>query len=240
LILGIAGGLMCVLSYGAINGVPSDQPRFNSLTSTVPWLFQKLGYNVFADLREVDVSSRPREYYGIEKEQDQINSVEGAFLKAIDLRYANMFRAFVVKAILRRANLEGASLRKSDFRSADMRQVNLQNTDVRAANLKGADLREATLMGADLVGAQLQNTNLGMAKFRGADLNEVDLKNADLRCADLTGAKNLSVSMLNSVKTLYHASMDKALLEAVERKMPHLFETPKLWVEPTARKKCPQ
>jgi uncharacterized protein YjbI with pentapeptide repeats len=239
LILGIAGGLLCVLSYGAINGVRSDQPRLTSLTSTVPWLFLKFGYDVFADIREVDVSSKPRDFWSIKKEQDRINSVKGALLKKKDLRYANMFRAFVAKAILRRANLEGANLRKSDFQGADMRQVNLQNTDLRAANLKGADLREATLMNADMVGAQLQNTNLGMAQFRGADLNEVDLENADLRCADLTGAKNLTISMLNSVKTLYHASMDTALLEEVERKMPHLFETPKLWVEPTARKKCP-
>ena len=230
---------MCVLSYGAINGVRSDQPRLTSLTSTVPWLFLKFGYDVFADIREVDVSSKPRDFWSIKKEQDRINSVKGALLKKKDLRYANMFRAFVAKAILRRANLEGANLRKSDFQGADMRQVNLQNTDLRAANLKGADLREATLMNADMVGAQLQNTNLGMAQFRGADLNEVDLENADLRCADLTGAKNLTISMLNSVKTLYHASMDTALLEEVERKMPHLFETPKLWVEPTARKKCP-
>lgn len=239
LILGIAGGLMWILSYGAINGVRSDRPRFTSLTSSVPWLFLKFGYDVFADIREVDVSSRPPDFWRIEKEQDRINSVEGAFLKKKDLRYANMFRAFLAKAILRRANLEGARLRKADFQGADMRQVNLQHTDLRAANLKGADLREANLMKADLVGAQLQNTNLGMAQFRGADLKEVDLHNADLRCADLTGAKNLAINMLNPVKTLYHASMDTALLEEVERKMPHLLETPEQWVEPNARQKCP-
>ena len=36
----------------------------------------------------------------------------GALLKKKDLRYANMFRAFLAKAILRRVNMEGARLRK--------------------------------------------------------------------------------------------------------------------------------
>ncbi|MGD8948386.1 MAG: pentapeptide repeat-containing protein, partial [Desulfobacterales bacterium] len=188
IILGIAGILMLGLSYGAINGIRSDQPDFTNIKITVPWLFLKLGYDVFADIREVDVSSRPGDFWRIENELDRINSVTGAFLKKKDLRYADMFRAFLAKAILRRSNMEGARLRKVNFQAADMRQANLQHSDLTGANLKGADLREANLMNALLVGAQFQNANLGMAQFSGADLEEVDLHDADLRCAKLVGA----------------------------------------------------
>ncbi len=240
LILGTAGILMWVLSYGAINGIRSDQPDFKNIKSTVPWLFFKLGYDVFADIREVDVSSRPGDFWRIENELDRINSVTGAFLKKKDLRYADMFRAFLAKAILRRVNMEGARLRKVNFQAADMRQANLQHSDLTGANLKGADLREANLMNALLVGAQFQNANLGMAQFSGADLEEVDLHDADLRCAKLAGAKNLTAKKLATVKTLYKADLDAILLNEIENKMPHLLETPaEQWVELNARKRCP-
>ena len=240
LILGTAGILMWVLSYGAINGIRSDQPDFTNLKSTVPWLFLKLGYDVFADIREVDVSSRPGDFWRIENELDRINSVTGAFLKKKDLRYADMFRAFLAKAILRRVNMEGARLRKVNFQAADMRQANLQHSDLTGANLKGADLREANLMNALLVGAQFQNANLGLAQFSGADLEEVNLHDADLRCAKLAGAKNLTAKKLAAVKTLYKADLDAILLNEIENKMPHLLETPaEQWVELNARKRCP-
>ncbi len=237
----IIGLLLWMLSHGAINGVRADSdPNMANVVMVVPWLFDKVGYGVFADLREIDVSTKPADFWRIKDEQDRIDSVKGAFLKRKDLRYADMFRAFLVKAILRNADLKGARLRKVNLQDADVRGANLQNTDLRGANLKTADLREADLTDADLVGAQLQKANLGLAHFGGADLNEADLKGADLRCADLADARNLSVEMLREVKTLYHAILDPLLLEQIEKELPHILKPPEdQWVELNARNKCP-
>ncbi len=236
----IIGLILWILSYGAIRGVRADRDlNMANVGMAVPWLFDKAGYDVFADLREIDVSTKPSDFWRIKDEQDRINSVKGAFLKKKDLRSADMFRAFLVKAILRNADLEGARLRKVNLQDADVRGANLQNTDLRGANLKAADLREANLTDADLVGAQLQKAKLGLAHMVRVDLNEVDLQGADLRCADLAGAKNLSVEMLKEVKTLYRANLDPLLLEQIEADLPHLLKPPEdKWVELNARKKC--
>jgi uncharacterized protein YjbI with pentapeptide repeats len=207
----------------------------------VPHFFDKLGYDIFADFRETDVSSKSEDFYRIKNEEDRINSVKGAFLKKKNLRYADMFRAFLARSILRNADLEGARLRKVNLQDADMRGANLQNTDLRGANLKGADLREAELMNADLTGAQFQNANLGLAIFQNADLGEVNLENADMRCANLIGAENLSIKTLAKVKTLYEAELDAIIKEQIARELSHLLEEPEtLWVESNARKKCPR
>ena len=237
----IIGLILWLVSHGAIGGVRADRDLNPAEVGTVvPWLFDKAGIGVFADLREIDVSTKPADFWRIKDEQDRIDSVKGAFLKQKDLRYADMFRAFLVKAILRNADLEGARLRKVNLQDADVRGANLQNTDLRGANLKAADLREANLKDADLVGAQLQKANLGLARMTRADLNEVNLQGADLRCADLVGAKNLSVETLKKVKTLYHAKLDAMLVDRIEKKLPHLFNPPEdKWVELNARRKCP-
>ena len=229
-----------VLSYGAINGVKTKNLDLTNYRVVVPHFFSFFGYDVFADLRETDVSTKPEDFWRIKDSEDRINSVSGAFLKQTDLRYADMFRAFLAKAILRNSDLEGARLRKTIFRNSDMRGVNLDKTDLRGADLEGTDMREATLIDADLTGAQLQDANLGLTRFYGADLNRANLKNADIRCAKLKGVKNLTVEQLAGASTLYQAEMDPNLLRQVKEKIPHLLETPAVkWVEPNQIKKCP-
>ena len=232
--------IMVILSYGAINGVKSKQTNFTDLKVTVPLFFRLIRYDVFADLRETDVSSKPADFWHIKNEEDRINSVKGAILKQFDLRYADMFRAFLAKAILRNANLEGARLRKTVFQNSDIRGANLNKTDLRGADLRGVDLREASLMDADLTGAHLQDANLGLTLFHGADLNKANLEDADIRCADLMNAKNLTVDQLSAAKTLYHTKLDISLLNQIKEKLPHLLKKPALqWVEPNQIKKCP-
>ena len=241
LCMGLMGLFFGLVSYGAINGVRADKD-FNptDVRMAVPWLFDKLGYEVFADLREIDVSSKSADFWRIDNEQDRIDSVKGAFLKKKDLRYADMFRAFLVKAILRNANLESARLRKANLQAADIRGANLKNADLRGANLKEADLREANLTHADLVGAQLQKAELGLARMTDADLNDVNLHGADLRCADLAGVKNLSLETLANVNSLYRANLDGVLRDQIEGKWPHLLKRPEdVWVEKNMRLKCP-
>jgi uncharacterized protein YjbI with pentapeptide repeats len=231
---------MIILSYGAINGVKTKELDLTDFKATVPQLFGLFGINVFADLRETDVSIKPADFWRIEKGEDRINSVKGALLKKADLRYADMFRAFLANATLRNANLEGARLRKTIFQDSDIRDANLDKTDLRGANLKGTDLREATFVKAYLTGALLQGANLGLTLFHGADLNQANLENADMRCADLTGVKNLTVDQLAVVQTLYQAKMDKPMLDQIEEISPHLLKKPPVqWVEPNQIKKCP-
>ena len=237
---GICVVSMIILSFGAINGVKSKKMDLTDFRVIVPHFFSLFGYDVFADLRETDVSTKPEDFWRIKNGEDRINSVSGAFLKKTDLRYADMFRAFLAKAVLRNADLEGARLRKAIFQNSDIRGANLDKTDLRGANLKGTDLREATLIDADLTGAQLQDANLGLTHFHGADLNKANLENADIRCANLIGAKNLTVEQLAMANTLYHAEMDPNLFNQVKEKIPHLLKTPAVqWVEPNQIKKCP-
>ncbi len=232
--------VMIVLSYGAINGVKTKELDLTDFKATVPHFIGLFGCDVFADLREEDVSIKPADFRRIEKEEDRSNSVKGALLKKADLRHADMFRAFPTKAILRNANMEGARLRKTIFQKSDLRDANLDKTDLRGANLKGADLREATLKQANLTGAQLQGAKLGLTLFHGAYLNQANLENADMRCAGLTGVKNLTVDQLAVVQTLYQAKMDKPMLDQIKEILPHLLEKPAVrWVEPNQIKKCP-
>ena len=240
LYVGICTALIIILSFGAINGVHSKEFDLTDFKITVPLFFRLFRYDVFADLRETDVSSKPADFWRIKNQEDRINSVKGAFLKKADLRYADMFRAFLAKAILRNASMNGARLRKTIFQNADIRGANLDDTDLRGANLKGADLREATLLKADLTGAQLQNANLGLTLLHGANLNEANLENADIRCADLTSVNNLTVDQLAEVKTLYNAKMDQTMLNQIKQSLPHLLEKPATqWVEPNQIKNCP-
>ena len=237
---GISMSLLIILSYGAINGIDSKESNLTDIKATVPQLFSLFGYNVFADLRETDVSSKPADFWRINREEDRINSVKGAFLKQADLRYADLFRAFMVKSILRNANLEGARLRKTIFQNSDIRGANLDKTDLRGANLKGADLREASFVEADLAGAQLQGANLGLTLLHGADLNQANLANADMRCADLRGVKNLTIDQMAGVQTVYQARMDQNMLSQLKETVPHLLAKPEVqWIEPNQIMKCP-
>ena len=237
--VGLISMFFILLSYGAINGIRSKDLSSTDVKVMVPWLFDKLGIDVFADIRETDVSTKPPDYWRIKDKQDRIDSVKGAFLKKKDLRHADMFRAFLPNAILRRANLEGARLTKANFQGADMRRANLQSAILLMANLKGTDLRLAVLTDANLIGAQLQKANLGLADLRGAYLKQADLHEADLRCADLTGAKNLTAERLGAAKTLYLAELDSALLDEIEAKWPHLLEEPKeAWLEDNLKDRC--
>lgn len=237
--VGSAGMFFLLLSYGAINGIRSKDLISADIRVVVPWLFNQLGYDVFADIRETDVSSKPPNFWRIENKQDRIDSVKGAFLKNKDLRYADMFRAFLPKAILRRANFEGARLTKANFEGADMREANFKNASLSMTNLKNTDLRQAKLMNADLIGANLQNANLGLAKLQGADFRDADLQGADLRCANLTGAENLNVKNLGPAKTLYKAKLDSKLSIQIENELPHLLEEPQdKWLELNLRGEC--
>ncbi len=219
--------VLLVLSFGVIKGTPERHlKRDGDFHALVPWLFHKLGYDVFFDFREQSVSKLPDDYWQIKSESDRMSAIQGAPLKKADLRYADFYQAFVVKANLRNAKLREARLREADFRNADLRGAKLKIADLRQGNFHGADFREAILEEANLGDADLRNTQLGLAVFRKADFNDAKLTGADLRCADLSEVKNLSIETLKTVKTLYRARLDNGVRERLQKIKKELFDKP--------------
>jgi uncharacterized protein YjbI with pentapeptide repeats len=194
-------------SYGAINGTRLDPwdygKRHVALTDLdlwVPHFFQRFGFNVFADLRESDISTKPANWTGlaerptkeleykpdlIEKARVELGQVKGAKLTRANLRHADAVGAFLSKADLRLANLQEADLREVNLEFADLQEADLESADLEMANLLGANLRRGTLLMADLEQANLWKANLQGAilpdtNLRGAKLWEADLKQANL------------------------------------------------------------
>ena len=225
--VGLLALTLWILSLGVFIGTPKRHlERYGDLHGLVPWLFHQVGYTVFFNFDEEYVSKLPKNYYLITSESDRMDAIEGAILSKADLRYADVYQAFVVKANMRNSKLYGAILRESDFRNADLRGANLKGADLRQANFRGADFREANLTGVDLRDTDLRHTQLGLADFRNADFMNARLTGADLRCADLRGAKRLSSATLQSVKTLFRAALDPDIQEQLERTNKELFVKP--------------
>ena len=99
---------------------------------------------------------------------------------------ANLWKADLSEADLRRACLSGANLREANLRRTNLMGANLCRADLTGANLSGAELIEANLWNADLTVADLTGANLW-----NADLSGANLCRADLSGADLTGAIGL-------------------------------------------------
>jgi len=227
--------LVWILSLGVFKGTPErDFLRNGDVYALVPWLFHQVGYDVFFDFREQNVSKLPDSFWLIESESDSKNAIRGALLKKADLRYADMYQAFVVKANLRNSKLRGARLRESDFRYADLRGANLELADLRQGNFRRADFREAILAEVNLGDADLRDAQLGFVDFKRADFNNAKLKGADLRCADLVDAENLSIEELKTVKTLYRAEMDEDVRQQLQKSNEELFaKPPDTWFDMT-------
>jgi uncharacterized protein YjbI with pentapeptide repeats len=216
-----------LISYGAVNGTPARQLSASpNPRALIPWMFDRLGYDLFFDFREIKVSQLPDNYWCIASESDRLKSVRGAFLKKADLRYADVYRAFMVNANLRNADLRGARLREADFETADLRGVNLNEADSRNANFRGADLREASLVGVNFTGADLEQAQLGFADLQQSNFKDANLKGADLRCANLRDVSNLPIHDLASVKSLFRAEMNEPIKKELQKLKAELFAKP--------------
>jgi len=215
------------ISFGAFNGTPARQLTASlNPRAIVPWIFDRLGYDLFFDFRETNVSQLPDNYWCIASESDRLKSVKGAFLKKADLKYADMYRSFMVNANLRNADLYGARLREANFERADLRGANLKEADSRNANFRGADIREASLVRVNFTGADLEEAQLGFADLQQSDFKDANLKGADLRCANLRNVSNLPIQDLASVKSLFRAEMDETIKTELQNIKKELFAKP--------------
>ena len=114
-------------------------------------MFDYFGYRTYANLVEVDISTKPPTWTEQEdKLKDEIPLVKGAKLKGARLQNANMQFAFLINADLREANLQDAILLGANLRDANLARANLQDARWTNANLQKANLWKANLRGASL------------------------------------------------------------------------------------------
>lgn len=103
------------------------------------------------------------------------------------------YKAGLVEAIKRGADLTGCSLQKIILKGVRLEKVNLKKANLSQADLSGSHLFDSKLEGADLVGANLSGCDLIHCSLRGADLTKASLANSRLWNADLSGS-NLTES----------------------------------------------
>jgi uncharacterized protein YjbI with pentapeptide repeats len=220
--------MLGLLSFGTFQGKPERYwEKDRDLRALAPWVLHGLGYDVFIDFREQNVSRLPENYWTMESASDIRRAIQGAQLKKTDLRYADMFRAFMAKVNLRNADLRGSRLRDADFREADLRGANLEGADLRKSDFRAVDFREANLVRASFGRTDLTMSQLGKTDMREADFEDAALAEADMRCADLRGAVNLDPAELGKVKTLYRAELDPDLKKQMVALDSSLFDKPK-------------
>lgn len=201
--LGI-GFVSAFMSVGAIYGPPSFVAR--------------------ADFFEADVSTKPPNWTGQDKEE--IALVKGARLEGKNLRYVKAFKAFLVNADLRFTDLRGGDLWGADLRASELRQADLRGAELWGADLKESKLIEADLRGADLGAADLQGADLVLANLEGADLVAANLQGAELagaklQGANLDGAKGLIPSQVRGAKHWELAFYSGDFLEKLGLPMDH-------------------
>jgi hypothetical protein len=156
--------VLSLLSFGALTGVPSHlspqlqaPPRaathtaVDDLRRLVPRLFAFIGCSPFANLAEMDVSTRL--FPPTAQQDESLSQVVGAHLSSRNLRYANAVRAFLVKADLR-----GADLSHADLRYADLRGAQFDGATLYSANFQGADLMHATGLTSEQLATALTDT----------------------------------------------------------------------------------
>ena len=148
----------------------------------------------------------------------------GADLTRVDFSRAALDGADLSHATLRRTTLSNVSLLNAGLSRANFFEADLFDASLVGANLAGAFLCAADLSGANLVGAALTEADfslrarppasrldvvgdsrvLDLRDESGADLSLTRLIEADLSGADLSQARNLSQSQLDSACTALH------------------------------------
>jgi hypothetical protein len=115
-------------------------------------------------------------------------NLRGCYLRTADLSGAFLVRATLETAELQGARFGGAQLLEASFRSAQLRGAWFQRAILQGATFEGAGLEEVYFGGAHLRGA----------KFRGARLQGASFGGAQLQGADLSEARGLTQSQLDS------------------------------------------
>jgi uncharacterized protein YjbI with pentapeptide repeats len=142
----------------------------------------------------------------------------GVNLRGVSLERAKLDKAIYDQRTISTVDLKYQSLFKRAYKIAP--KSNLSEADLSDQVLDGLDLRDAVLEKAELPRAHLIGTQLQDAILKDADLTGADFKGADLTGADFTGAKlkeviGLTVTQLETVKSLKDAQFSPELCKAV-------------------------
>src|SRR5262249_54555612 len=146
--------LTMLLSAGGIYGdhpdyrehAPCDVRKPNWYKTLVPCVFGLVGYSVFTDFVDSDVSTRPKNWHR-HMTREEVEAIRGARLPCADLRFADAQRAYLANADLRKANLRGAYLEAVELSGAQLAKADLRHTTLKSARLRYADLTKADLRG---------------------------------------------------------------------------------------------
>jgi uncharacterized protein YjbI with pentapeptide repeats len=194
-----SGCILFLFSLGVNRGLPFDHSASagESPADVKRWasmVFQSVGYRPYADLTEAALSTPPPQ--GEAWTDETAESIVGARLNQMNLRFARGYRAFLINAKLWRANLEGAYLSEADLRGANLREALLRSAILDraqvahavlvSANATGANFSAADMRFVDLSYGTFENAVLSNAKISGASLYAVNLRNAQLLRTDLS------------------------------------------------------
>ena len=103
--------------------------------------------------------------------------------------------------------LRGVDLRRGDFRQARMRGVDLSDARLDEADFRESNLRWAVFDGAELGGTDFREANLNGSFLREANVHGTLFDGADLRGADLSGARCLTASQLETATVDEHTQL---------------------------------
>lgn len=131
--------------------------------------------------------------------------LQNARFEDAELQHASLVSVDLQNAVLNRANLEGARLNHACLIGAQLKDARLERAHLQGAVLRGANLRRASLArthleGVDFSGANLEGTCFWKACFDGANLSGANLKDARFQETNLSNAKGLIQSQLDSAR----------------------------------------
>ena len=214
--LGALWGIRSGSSIPVLGVTPSSEIWFGDATGPRTWVARSMaivGYPPFANLTSAEVSQKRSSWSG--KEEENIDSVIGAQLGGINLRYAVGTQAFLVGADLIETDLTGADLRNADLRGARLNLAKLSGASLLWADLRGADLRGADLDGADLFRADLDGADLAQAHLYNCEFGNAKLLAADLAFALIYSPMRLDLVELKSAKNWELALYDDETLRVL-------------------------
>jgi uncharacterized protein YjbI with pentapeptide repeats/DNA-binding Xre family transcriptional regulator len=148
-------------------------------------------------------------------------TLDEAHLEQVDLMGAYLEGASLERTYLEQAIFNGAYLKGAKFYRAHLKRVHFDDADLERVEFVGACLEYATLIeanleDADLRGANLTNATLRRVSLRGANFEGAILHKAHLEETDVTVAKNLEASQIetaygdspNSLPQIFRSSED--------------------------------
>lgn len=165
----------------------------------------RFGFLATADLREAQLTERPREpldhtaWWTAQLKQSI--AAKGLEADPADWPHDVRQRVFHELADLwaaRMQSLNAPTLRGRDLRGADLRGAFLAGADLRDAVLDGARLVRADLQGADLRKASLGQVDMTLARLQAANLAGARIENADLGFALMADAVMIETRLVDT------------------------------------------